>query len=173
MSNKFSTSLSESSDLRSRLRNYALTLLARRDYPSTELAGKLTVKFGQQLSASENVLITETCAWLEELGYVNNVNYCRMFIEASQAKGRGRLRIVQDLKAKKLPNSLIESVMQEAEADWQASALAVARRKFRQPPESPAERAKVFRFLQYRGFNSSEITEALNRWRADDDLDWQ
>ena len=39
--------------------------------------------------------------------------------------------------------------------------LAVWQRKFGQPAQTPEERAKQMRFLQYRGFSSEAIRRAL------------
>jgi regulatory protein len=51
--------------------------------------------------------------------------------------------------------------MGEVDVDWRAMATEVRARHFDGLPKSEAERAKQYRYLQGRGFDSSQIGAAL------------
>jgi regulatory protein len=51
--------------------------------------------------------------------------------------------------------------MDNAEVDWRAQAAEVHAKHFGQLPKSSAERARQYRYLQGRGFESSQIISVL------------
>lgn len=144
-----------------------MTLLSKRDYPSGELADKLANKFGQAEGISAP-LIESVVGWVIELGYVNDARYCQLFVASSANKGRGRLRIQQELRQKKLAGDLIDNALAGHDIDWQALALETLQRKHRMPPSTPNDKAKAIRFLQYRGFYPEEVYAAVHSWEQSD-----
>jgi len=158
------------SEILSKMQNYALALLARRDYAEAEISNKLCRKFSTQafaqLPKSElSGLVEKTIQWLSELGYLSDEKYCRMFIDHAISSGRGRLRILQELRQKQLDKTMVAEALDAAEVDWHEVAYQTMVRKFHTPPEDNKAKAKVIRFLQYRGFYPEEVFEALARWR--------
>lgn len=154
-------------DVNSKIRNYAVALLARRDYPTQELKSKLEKKFAQDISLVAKDIPSETITWLQGLGYLNDESYCSAFIRSEIAKGRGRLRIQQNLRQKKLPSDLIESSLNAVDVDWVDQAVGVMQRRFKTPPQDIKSKAKLIRYLQYRGFVPEEIFTALECWNED------
>jgi regulatory protein len=143
-------------------RAFAITLLARRDYASTELRERLERK-GFDPGAADN-----TVQELLEERALDDGRYANNYVSYHAARGEGPLRIAADLQAMGLPAALIDAALAGG-PDWRAAAREVRVRKF--GPEAPsewAEKARKARFLQYRGFSSDHIRLALG---ADLDLD--
>ena len=137
--------------------DYAITLLARRDYSSGELTRKLTER-GYLEHAVEPVV--------EELLASNKLNddrYSQNFVAYRARRGHGPARIRNDLKTSGLDRSTIDEAVKGEEApDFLALARSVRARKF--GPEIPSdrkERARQARFLQYRGFSTDHIRAVL------------
>lgn len=141
---------------REQVRNSALASLTRREHSIAELKTKLKTKFG------DAGLAEETVAWLQDLGYLDDKRFTEAFIRSSIARGRGPLRICQELRQKGVNSLLVEQVMAEAEADWRKLAREALERKFRQPPRDMKEKAKQVRYLQYRGFYPEDIFALVN-----------
>ncbi|BFM06153.1 regulatory protein RecX [Halioxenophilus aromaticivorans] len=151
--------------VKTKVRNYAVGLLAKRDYATEELQSKLARKFSEELQSTGQDIFADSVAWLIELGYLNDAKYCAMFIRSSVAKGRGRRRIEQELKQKRLPQTLVADALAQCQVDWYEHAYECLRRKFKTLPEDAKEKAKVIRYLQYRGFLPDEIFCALDQWQ--------
>lgn len=73
------------------------------------------------------------------------------------------MRIRRELQEKGVPEETVERWLDPAAREWTDAAVAVRRRKFGgRPPKGLRERARQMRFLQYRGFTSDQIQQALN-----------
>jgi len=140
------------------LKRRALGLLARREHSRAELARKLGPH-----AASTEALEALLDAFVEK----------RLLSDARYAEERARVlarkygsaRIRQDLKAKGVAPEIVERLSAEGEL---ARAVAIVRRRYPAPAQTPEERARRIRFLQGRGFSYDTIRAAL---RGDADLD--
>ena len=143
-------------------RSAAIGFLARRDFATGELRGRLERKgFAAEAAASAVAELVEERA-------LNDDRYAANYVSYEVARGHGPLRIAAQLKSLELPGELIESALAGG-ADWRALAREVHRRKFGpDPPTDWTQKARQARFLQYRGFSSDHIRSALG---ADFDLD--
>ncbi|MBU2884779.1 recombination regulator RecX [Gilvimarinus agarilyticus] len=148
-----------SSASREQVRNSALASLTRREHGTAELQSKLTAKFGDADLAADAI------EWLLELGYLDDIRFTEMFVRSSIAKGRGPLRISQELRQKGVDSSLIEQALAEADADWRELARERLERKFPRPATDLKEKAKRMRYLQYRGFFPDDIFALVNAER--------
>jgi len=143
-------------------RSAAVALLARRDFSSAELRGRLARK-GFDASA-----VGEAIAELVEERALNDGRYAANFVRYEAARGHGPVRIRVELQALGLSGEQIEAALVEG-PDWQTLAREVRVRKFGpEPPVEWPQKARQARFLQYRGFSSDHIRLALG---ADFDLD--
>ena len=137
--------------------DYAITLLARRDYSTGELKKKL--KDRGYIEHAFEVVVGD----LESTGKMNDERYSQNFVAYRARRGHGPARIRSQLKTSGLDRSTIdEAVKGEDAPDFLALARAVRVRKF--GPEIPAdrkERARQARFLQYRGFSTDHIRAVL------------
>ena len=133
----------------------AVTLLARREFCSNELAAKLTAK------GFEPDAVRAALADLIERRYLDDERYTRQFVVIHAERGQGPVRIRRDLAQLGLPAALIETQL-ESQGDWAAVARRVLTRRFgAAPPRSWPDKARRMRFLQYRGFATDDIRSAL------------
>jgi regulatory protein len=145
-------------------RSAAISLLARRDFASGELRGRL------ERNGFDAAIVASTISELLAERALNDARYAGNYVSYEAARGHGPVRIRAQLKALGLSGELIETALAGG-PDWQMLALEARLRKF--GPGQPAnwtQKARQARFLQYRGFSSDHIRSALG---ADIDLDSQ
>jgi|SRR4051812_14209725 regulatory protein len=144
--------------------DYAIALLARRDYSTHELKKKLADR-GYTEHAYE-VVVDD----LESMNKVNNDRYSHNIVAFRSRRGHGPARIRHELKKSGITRSAIdEAVKGEDAPDFLALARATRARKFGPDiPKDAKARAKQARFLQYRGFSTDHIRAVLN---GDPELD--
>ena len=132
----------------------AVALLARRDFASGELSGRLQAD-GYPAAAVAAVIADLTAERL-----VDDARFAGHYVAYHAQRGQGPRRIAMDLSARGVAPTHIEAAL-AAGPDWDAQAREVRKRRFgATPPESWAEKAKQGRFLQYRGFSSDHIRAA-------------
>ena len=147
----------------------ALTFLEQRDRTEAEVRERLA-KAGFGEDAREAAL-----AKLKELGYVDDEDYAVRYVEALIAKGRGSLRVREELRRKGIPEALARNAVEdgcdrEREAE---TALEAARKAFSELPRELIEKEprkaaeKVSRRLVSRGFPYEIIGEVMERIRSD------
>lgn len=147
----------EHADAPARIRSVVLALQAYREHGAKELEAKLARKGYDALTSAQ--VIEE----LKASGLVCDRRFAEAFTRSHAARGHGPLRIRHELKSLGVTEELIEASLSQAELDWSELAARVRRRKFGDPaPKSYAERAKQMRFLQYRGFSSSQMRAAFD-----------
>ena len=145
--------------------DYAVSLLARRDFSSTELKRKLEER--GYLEHAVEVVVGDLVSW----GKVNDERYGQNFVAYRARRGHGPARIRNQLQKSGLTRSAIdEAVKGEDAPDFLALARATRARKFGPDlPKDRKERARQARFLQYRGFSTDHIRAVLEG--VEDDLE--
>lgn len=78
----------------------------------------------------------------------------------SKGQKHGKLRLQQALHAKGIDSEIAQELMPSAE-DELHTAIAVLRKKFKQPAADAKEKQKQFRFLAYRGFDMNTAQAAI------------
>ena len=146
---------------------YAVALLARRDYSTRELRGKLKER-GYLEHAIEPVLID-----LEESRKLDDARYGANVVASRSRRALGPARIRTELKRKGVAAETIDQAIAGGEGeeapDFAQLARAARIRKF--GPEIPKdwkEKARQARFLQYRGFSTDHIRAVLEGVPDDD-----
>ena len=131
------------------LRVRALQCLTRRDYSRADLRARLAAhaESAEELEAVLDALQAERL--LSDHRYAS---------QRVVARGNGRLR--QELRQHGVSDGDIEAALPEA-GDEGERCRSIWAKKFGRPPASAEERAKQMRFLQYRGFSSEAIRQAL------------
>jgi regulatory protein len=133
----------------------AVTLLARREFCSIELAATLTAR------GFEPDTVRATLEELIERRYLDDERYVRQFVVVHAERGQGPQRLRRDLAALGLPAALIDTQL-ESYGDWAALAHRVVTRRFgAAAPRDWPEKARRMRFLQYRGFANEHIRSAV------------
>jgi regulatory protein len=139
------------------LKTRALRYLARREHSRSELERKLKpFAESQQLL---DVLLGE----LEGRKLLSNHRFAEMRAHILSRK-YGAAKIRQDLKAKGVPDEIVEGVSSAGELD---RARAILQRKYKTPATSRDEWAKRARFLQGRGFSSETIYRLIRTFDAE------
>jgi regulatory protein len=139
----------------------AVRLLARRDHTRYEIRQKLKRRgFG-----SDEILAA--VAECERLNYIDDERTARVYIGQLVRRGFGFRRIAIELKKKGLQQGRrIEDILeqQRAEIDEREIARRVLQKKmksFERETERKKRRDKIYRFLDYRGFSRSIISELI------------
>ncbi len=135
------------------LRVRALQCLTRRDYSRADLRARLAAhaESAEELEAVLDALQAERL--------LSDHRYASQRVVARAARyGNGRLR--QELRQHGVSDGDIEAALPEA-GDEGERCRSIWAKKFGRPPASAEERAKQMRFLQYRGFSSEAILQAL------------
>lgn len=154
----------------SRLLDKATRILAMRDHSEQELRRKLTAQptFPGKPKTDEDPFspedIEKVIAWCYEHRWLDDELFATRFIASRGRKGYGPQRIRQELQSKGISRETGEAAMLNCEIDWQVMAQEIAERKFGEPlPTEWKERARVQRFLLYRGFFMEDIQGVYSR----------
>jgi len=132
-------------------------LLSRRDYVSSELAAKLTVKGYTQMAIDAALKTLRAERLLDDSRFLEN------FVRAHTSRGQGPARMRQKLQQLGFGGEAIEAAI-ESGPNYISLCREVRARKFGQKaPATWAEKGKQARFLQYRGFSSDHIRLALGQ----------
>ncbi|MEG0739975.1 recombination regulator RecX [Hafnia alvei] len=132
--------------------NRAMRLLAQRDHSETELRRKLAA---QDVSEED---VEQAIAYCHEHNWLDDRRFAERYLVMRSQKGYGVQRIQQELGMKGIARDLIHDAFASSDIDWSVLAKQTAHRKFGQTlPQEWKEKAKVQRFLLYRGFFQEEI----------------
>jgi len=138
-------------------RRKAMDYLARREYGRQELEQKLVA------AGFESQTVTATVAKLTGEGLQDDRRYVDNFTRSRIGQGKGPVRIRQELGERGLDGGLVDDVLGQLAEDWFELACEVRVRKFGPGlPREFKEKARQMRFLQYRGFESSQIQAAVD-----------
>lgn len=134
------------------VRRAAMDLLARREHTRRELCDKLQRRFG------DSPFINSQIEKLAHEGLQSDERFVESFVQYRRDSGKGPLHIAQELKQRGVDGMLIEAYLDPHDDEWRVKAQAVLAKKFGQAKaQTPAERAKRVRFLQYRGFSGDLV----------------
>lgn len=137
------------------LRVRALQLLSRRDHSRAELKAKLATQAESEEALNAVLDRLEAERLLCDQRYASQ----RILVRARRY-GNGRLK--QELRQTGVSDEDIAAALPEG-GDETERCQAVWARKFGELPQTPEERAKQMRFLQYRGFSGEAIRQTLRR----------
>lgn len=144
-----------------RLRQLAFAYLARREYSKQMLTDKLL-----ETGADRNE-VQQLVAELADSCYQSDARMASMTVRSNLRRGRGQARIKQDLQKYAIDPALAATEL--AETDWLQQAVQLRIKKFGYAlPTDAKEKARQFRFLQYRGFELDICRQAL-AWQPEDE----
>ena len=141
----------------SSVRGAALSLLGRRDYTAGELRQRLIDKGHDKGEVDEQI------ESLTADGSINDARVAASHIRvSSQVKGRGRMRIRQELMARGIAKSTIEALLTEMPPEDEDAAINkfLSRKRVPEQLDTPA-RNRVFQQLMRKGFTAEAISKAL------------
>jgi regulatory protein len=154
--NSADTEEQQQASLKKQMRRAAMNMLARRDHSQKELYQKLVTRF------QEKHLAQAVIDQLAEDGLQSDANFTEAYIRFRASKGYGPERIFLELSQKGISESLANRCIAEAEINWFDLLEEQYQKKFQsRKPETLEEKAKMQRFLVYRGFNSRSVNDLL------------
>lgn len=137
--------------------DHALSFLSYREHGTKELTTKLKSKGYPEAD------IAETVSRLQEMNYLNDQRFADIFVRSRISKPLGVNRIMQELGQKGISSEIAKQAIEEADVDWFELAKQLKERRFGEEVETDyKEKAKQFRYLQYRGFDFEQIKYATS-----------
>lgn len=135
--------------------DYAVMLLARREYSRAELKERMIRREYalEQIEAVLNDLI--------EHGLQSDERFAEMFVRSHIMRRQGARRISMDLRMRGVEQQIVQHVLAEADVDWFALACDALVARFKAPADDLKAKARQQRFLASRGFDASQCWHAL------------
>ncbi|MFZ1872295.1 MAG: recombination regulator RecX [Chania sp.] len=149
----------------------AMRLLSQRDHSEAELRRKLAAqpfvanaRFGAKSPVNppeqpvDPAVIEQVIAYCYQHNWLDDQRFANSFIAGRSRKGYGAQRIRSELMQKGVEKEIVQTALAACDIDWCEQAKQVAQRKFGDPlPVEWKDKAKVQRYLLYRGFFQEEI----------------
>lgn len=152
------------------LYEYAVGALGRQMRTVAEIKRLMRRRVGDQPHGE--LLVEVVVARLKMHKYLNDTSYAESYTRFRKENEKfGRMRVVQDLKAKGVHGDIIESTVSAAYSGVNEEHLARAflRRKRIVKPENQKQAARAFRTLMRAGFGSRIIFRILKKWDRDEE----
>jgi regulatory protein len=152
------------------LYEYAVGALGRQMRTVAEIKRLMRRRVGDQPHGE--LLVEVVVARLKMHRYLNDTSYAESYTRFRKENEKfGRMRIVQDLKAKGVHADIIESTVSAAYGNVNEEHLAreFLRRKRIVKPENQKQAARVYRALVRAGFASRVIFRILKKWDVDEE----
>lgn len=137
--------------------NYAIWLLARRDYSEFSLRDKLQKKY------DDDAIVERVIIRVQELGYQSDERYISSFIAYAVSQKKGPIWVRSKLREKGLNTSSVDKILNESTIDWQSLADGLLVQKFKTACTDYKEKNRRFRFLASRGYTSSVVSQSIER----------
>lgn len=147
---------------RSGLKEKTLELLSRKPQSRAQVERKL-----RQWEAGEEE-IAAICDRMEELGYLNDADYALRVVRHYSAEGYGAGKLRDELYRRGVPRELWDDALAQRDDPSDSLDAFVAKKLAGKTPDRK-ELKKVSDALARRGFSWSEISSALDRYRAECD----
>jgi regulatory protein len=160
-------------DTEAELYDYAVGALARRMRSVAELKRLLRNRVEADTEIGKT-LVELIVVRLKDLGYLNDAKYAAAFSSYRRDNEKfGRMRVVNDLRAKGVHGDVIEKAVSSVYDDVKEENLArdYLRRKRLQKPKDRDKKqaARIFRQLTRAGFGSKTIFAILKKWDVDEE----
>jgi regulatory protein len=153
------------------LYDYAVGALARRMRSVAELKRLLRNRVEADTEFGKT-LVELIVVRLKDQGYLNDSKYAAAFSSYRRDNEKfGRIRVVNDLKAKGVHGDVIEKAVASVYDDVKEENLArdYLRRKRLQKPKDQKQASRIFRQLMRAGFGSKTIFTILKKWDVDEE----
>ncbi len=153
------------------LYEYAVGALARRSRSVAELKRLLRNRVEPDTEFGKT-LVELIIVRLKDQGYLNDARYAAAYSSYRRDTEKfGRMRVVNDLKAKGVHGEVIAKAVESAYEEVKEEELARAylKRKRLKKPKDQKEAARVFRNLTRAGFGSKTIFTILKKWDVDEE----
>jgi regulatory protein len=153
------------------LYEYAVGALARRSRSVAELKRLMRNRVEADTEFGKT-LVELIIVRLKDQGYLNDARYAAAYSSYRRDTEKfGRMRVVNDLKAKGVHGEVIAKAVASAydEVKEEDLARAYLKRKRLKKPKDKKEAARIFRNLMRAGFGSKTIFAILKKWDVDEE----
>jgi regulatory protein len=155
----------------STLYEYAVGALGRRMRTVAELKRLMRTRAGHQPDC--DALVEAVTARLKEQRYLNDTSYATSYSAYRRDTEKfGRMRVVQDLKAKGVHPEVIGKAIGETYGEVDEQTLArqfIARKRLKQPTDQK-QATRIFRMMARAGFSTQIIVKLLRDWKIEDEM---
>ena len=137
-----------------------MDFLARREHSYRELLRKMQLKFAEV----NPELISEVLTQLAEEGLQSDDRFTESWVRYRQSRGFGYLHILSDLKERGVAAATVDRYLFSDDAHWQETANDLLQRRLTSEQKiefGSKYHRKLMRYLESRGFGSSEVRRAL------------
>jgi len=132
--------------------NYAVKLLARRDYSLAKLREKLQLRFGDSPDEVMTQLIAKR--------FVNERRYAENYVAGRRKRGRSRLH--DELLGRGIPLEIVEEVLSTTEWPSLSEVLKAKMMDWKmRKPLQPGDAARLFRAMARLGYEEEAIREEI------------
>lgn len=139
------------------LKARAVQYLARREYSRAELRSKLRRYLLPQDDPGELERVLDE---LQEKNLLSETRYAESRVRTRSGRF-GNARLEYELRQQGVPAEAIAEALEPFKENEAERALALWRRRFSSPADTPKERAKQIRYLLARGFSFDTVQEVL------------
>lgn len=139
--------------------SYAASYCAKEERCKSDLAGKL------RLYGADKEQIEACVEQMQERGFLDEKRYSQLFVRSKfNQKNWGKIKIMAHLKAKGLPQDLINSALEDIDSEpYDQTIVRLYEKKFSLLKDSDPEqrKQKVIRYLLGKGFEYGNILRAI------------
>ncbi len=107
---------------------------------------------------------------LQEEGLQSDVRFSESYIRYRGRRGYGPRRISLELEKRGVCDSAIQEAFSAADVDFYETAVSAFHKKFSFKAKTLPEKARQFRFMEYRGFFSEQVKYALDNGIEDENV---
>ena len=144
------------------VRQRALKILERRDVSRKMLIDRLTEKGASPEDAAE------AADWLCGLGVVDDRRYAELLVRHYAGKGYGERRLRDELYRRGVPRELWAEAL-ESMPETDGAVYSLLCRKMAGTGGGPDDLRRAQSYLLRRGFSMAEVSDAVNRYRFENE----
>jgi len=141
--------------------NAALRLIRFRPRSEAEIISRL----GEKGYGTDS--IKKSVKYLKDADYLNDAEFCRVWIESRKDKPLGFRKIIQELREKGVKQEIIERAVKEARGDYSEreviQRLVDKKLNLMRGLEKNVVRRRIYSFLLRRGFEQDAVNEAMHK----------
>ena len=139
-------------------------ILSRREHSRIELRTKLLAK---EFSVEQ---VDKVLDVLAHEGLQNDQRFAESYIRFRSRRGFGLRRLLQELEQRGVSASIANQAVAGSGVDFYQVAEAACKKKFSRKAATILEKSKQVRFMQYRGFYSEEVDQAISMLSDDENI---
>jgi regulatory protein len=151
------------------IRAFALRLVSNREYAVLEMQDRLLRKWPASTDETR-LAIEELVSVLQSTDLLSDERFAEAFVRSRCIRFQGPFKIHADLRVRKVPEHIIQSVLNEQEENWVTLAVSWLQKHCKETLDYQAK-AKYYRRLTSRGFNHEQAMRALEIHRESEDFD--